>query len=220
MNSCKPRKKNYSGCSANLSIIDRRKFQKNRCLDGRQFFAPKPYRNATGFWGLRARDCLALPQRRDVSKHDSGNDASADSAQSPITKWPMARLFHRFKHDADRRWTSSFCPVGVRRPVFASMRNTTRVLESWFAGNQVGARGVDAEAARRLALGGNVLYRRRRPLDRVDGKNRNAVVAAIGAIKELAARMNIQFRAVVVTLVIFGHGRDGFERCSTPRAAS
>src|SRR5579862_5604778 len=45
---------------------------------------------------------------------------------------------------------------------------------------------IDVKAAWNLALGRSVVDRCERPSLRVDGENRNAVVAAIGGVKELA----------------------------------
>ena len=77
-------------------------------------------------------------------------------------------------------------PVGWRRPVWGWMRKVTMVLVSWVGGQEPSTGGVDGEVAGSLALGGFVAQAGQAAGGLVDREHGDAVVAAVGAVDELA----------------------------------
>ena len=87
--------------------------------------------------------------------------------------------------------TSTDCPVGLSWPVSGSIRKTTIVAGVLVGGEQERAGRVDAEVARGLAAG-RLVADRREPAGRgVDREDRDAVVAAVRAVEELARGMDL-----------------------------
>ena len=60
--------------------------------------------------------------------------------------------------------------------------------------NQEFTSGIDAEVTRRFTQGGLVLHGTQLPCLLIDTENRNCVMPAVGAVKELPARMHLYFR--------------------------
>ena len=91
--------------------------------------------------------------------------------------------------------TAILCPVGSSVPVCGSIRKTTMLSPSWLATRQNVPVGSMLKFRGVLMPGGLVLDERQRPLVGVDPVHRDAVVPAIGAVEELAARVHANLGA-------------------------
>src|ERR1700733_10216961 len=66
--------------------------------------------------------------------------------------------------------------------------------------------------SRALALRGNVLDQSQRPFIRIDGKDCNAVMAAVRGIEKLAGRMDLDLSILIQAGEAFRDGGDGLQR--------
>ena len=88
-------------------------------------------------------------------------------------------------------------PAEVRRPVLASMAKTTTWSDRWLPATSQRPAGIDAEPARRLPAGGDVLDQGQLAAGRVAREHRDVVRAALRRVDEAAARVGEDLRPAV-----------------------
>ena len=108
---------------------------------------------------------------------------------------------------------SSIWPAAFNLPSFGSTEKTTRLFDFWLAATQVLARWVEGKIPGDISLRWHYLNLGQRALGRIDSKNRNAVIAAIGGIQKSAGPIHLYFCRVVYAGETVWQVRNSLHRC-------